>query len=59
MAADDLAIDQNRDAALHEIDIWHGEVPQARTAPRDNILQGFGRPAKFNRGESLAFGDAN
>src|SRR5262249_3582756 len=52
-AADDLAIDQNRDAALHEIDIWHGEVPQASTAPRDNILQGLGRPTKLNRGESL------
>src|SRR5262245_53307757 len=52
--ADNLAIDHNRDAALHQIDIWHGEVPQARTAPCDDILQGLGRPAKLNRGKSFA-----
>jgi len=58
-SADYLAIDHDWDAILHEIDIWYGEVPQSCTAARDNIFQALGWPAKLNRGEGLAFGDAD
>jgi len=57
--ADYLAIDHDRDTALHEIDIWYGKVSQSRTTFRDNIFHSLGRPAKLNRGEGLAFGDAD
>ena len=36
-AADNLAIDHDWDTAFHEIDIWHGEVPQPRAAPEQRV----------------------
>jgi hypothetical protein len=36
-AADNLAIDHDWDTAFHEIDIWHGEVPQSRAAPEQRV----------------------
>jgi hypothetical protein len=47
------------DAAFHQIDLGHGEIPQSRAAARDNILQRFRRSTKFDRGAGLTFGDAN
>jgi hypothetical protein len=49
-AADNLAIDHDRDAAFHQVDVRHGEIPQPRAASRNDIFKRLGRPTKLDRG---------